>query len=517
MAGEPYVLEPHEAAIVANIMGWKRPDGTRRYREVFYFVPRKNSKSTWAAGMLLLILFLDGEPGAECYSTAADRDQASLVYNIARVMCESEHELASRAQVHTSFKTITVGECVYKAISAEAGTKHGFNTHLSINDEIHAHRTSELLDVIQTSTGARRQPLIIHITTSDFEREGSVCNDKYDYAAKVRDGIIEDNAFLPIIYEATLEEADEIVADPDGNQVEAWTQPALWAKANPMMGKSVSQEYLARECQRALDSPAYENTFKRLHLNIRTEQEQRWLQMHHWATCGDGVEDAIAWRADMMDTLAAESIPCEAALDLGATSDLTALVLEFDYKGRKLLIPYFWVPKVGALQKEKLHSVPYLQWIREGFIEQSEGNTTDYDQIRARLNEIAGVFQFKNKEIAIDRLFQGNQLCTQLMDDGFEVFAFGQGFLSMAAPSKDFEERVISGDIQHGNNPVLNWMASNVSIKTDPAGNIKPTKPPREDAAKIDGIVSAVMCRGRAMVREEVSESVYEKRGLLRL
>jgi phage terminase large subunit-like protein len=515
MAGEPYIPEPHEAAIIANLIGWKNADGFRRYRECLYFVPRKNSKSTWAAGFAHLILFTDNEPGAELYSTAADRDQAALVYNIASSMRAREPSLEKRSTEYVTNKTIKFGESYYRAISAEASTKHGYNTHLAINDEIHAHRTSELIDVILTSMGARKQPLAVHITTSDFERPGSVCNAKYDYAVRVRDGIINDPAFLPVIYEATLEEAETIVTNAAGEEVEAWTTPELWAKANPMLGKSISEEYLARECTRALESPSYQNTFMRLHLNIRTEQENRWLPMHLWTECGDGVEDPRAWREEMLTVLAEENIPCEAALDLGATSDLSALVLEFSYNGRLVLIPFFWVPKLGAIDKEKKHNVPYLTWIRDGFIEVTEGNTTDYDFIRARINEIASAYPFVGTEIAIDRLFQGNQLATQLADDGLEVIGYGQGFMSLAAPSKDFEERVISANLSHGNNPVLNWMASNVAIKTDPAGNIKPTKPAREEAAKIDGIVAAIMARGRAMVREGDVDSVYESRGIL--
>ncbi len=497
LAGTPLKLERWQQAIIANLFGWKRLDGTRRYREAFIYVARKNGKSTFAAGIVCLVLFTDGEPGAEIYSAAAERDQAALVFDQAKGMVNHEPELSTRARIYVKSITLEEQGSSYKAISADANTKHGYNTHLAVIDELHAHKDRELVDVLITSTGSRRQPLIIHITTADYERE-SICNEKLDYAGKVRDGIVEDPSFLPVIFEADVKDD--------------WTDREIWKLANPNMGVSVSEEYLVRECERAKQTPAYENTFKRLHLNIKTEQVSRWIPMDAWQKC-TGVTEPRAWRTEQLEAL--QGHECIGGLDLGSTSDLTALALMFrnEHAGRKYtVLPWFWVPEAGLHRKDHKHKELYQVWIRQGFVTPTSGDVADYGEIRTAINVLAE--QYGIVDLAVDRLFQGAQLCTDLMNDGFEVTAFGQGFLSMAAPAKEFEEIVLAGELEHGNNPVLNWMASNVSVKTDAAGCMKPMKPPKESSLKIDGIVSTIMALGRWMVRDD-EKSTYESEGLL--
>ncbi len=275
--GQPFVLQPWQQAIIRNLFGWKRKDGTRRYREALVYVPRKNGKSEIAGGLGNLLIFADGEPGAQVYCAAADREQARLVFNAAKTMVAAEPEMAARAKVYTHAIVFEATGSVLKVVSAEAYSKHGINAHGIIIDELHAQPNRELVDVLTTSTGARRQPLIIHITTADFDREGSICNEKHDYATKVRDGVIDDPAFLPVIYEA----------GPD----EDWTDPAVWRRVNPNLDVSLSMEYLERECRRAQETPSYENTFKRLHLNIRTQQDVRWLSLEAWDACDGAAID----------------------------------------------------------------------------------------------------------------------------------------------------------------------------------------------------------------------------------
>ncbi|MBL1219126.1 MAG: terminase large subunit [Planctomycetes bacterium] len=503
LAGQPFILEPWQEGIIANVFGWKRPDGTRRYREVFIYVGRKNGKTLIAGAICLYMLFCDGEPGAEIYCAAAERDQAALAFDVAKQMVLNEPVLAGACGIYAKSIAIEQAGSCFKAISADANTKHGYNSHCVVIDELHAQRTPELVDVLVTSTGARRQPLIIYITTADYDRP-SICNDRYDYACKVRDGVIDDPSFLPVIYEA--------------NRDDDWRDPDVWKKANPNLGVSISEEYLKRECRRAVDSPAYENTFKRLHLNIRTEQDVRWLSLAKWDTCG-GAFDA--------ESLANQ--PCWAGLDLGSTSDLTSLCLLFpiggvdkaedgndddsdaEVEGYRALW-WFWVPRENAEVRERRDRVPYLTWANQDYIELTPGDETDYRHIRKRVNEVGEQYQIL--EVAADRLFQGAQLCQDLADDGFEVVPFGQGFLSMAAPTQEFERLVNRGVLHHGDNPVVRWMASNVSVKIDPAGNMKPDK--SRSAEKIDGIVAAIMALGRAIGREAVPhKSVYETRGIL--
>ncbi len=482
LAGKPFVLQPWQQAIVANLFGWKRPDGSRRYRTSLIFVPRKNGKTSLASGIILYMLFCDGEPGAEIYSAAADRDQARLVFEQAAGMVRGEEALRERATVFTHAIALRDYSGSYKPISADAHTSHGYNSHCIVIDELHAQPDRRLVDVLNTSTGSRRQPLVVYITTSDYARE-SICNEIYDYAAKVRDGIIPDPSFLPVIFEPGPEDD--------------WHDKKLWERVNPNLGISLSRAYLETEYQRAIEIPGYENTFKRLHLNLRTEQATRWLPMDSWDTCGEAFDPASL-----------EGKPCYAGLDLATTTDLAALVLYFPEDGNAVL-PYFWCPEENAEKRERRDRVPYVVWHRQGLIQLTPGNVTDYDRIHEDLKELREKYEIK--EIAIDR-WNSTQLQTQLMGDGFNVVGFGQGFASMTAPSKQLETLILSGHLRHGGNAVLRWMASNVSTETDAAGNLKPSK--KASTEKIDGIVALIMAIGRAAVRPQELESVYAERGL---
>ena len=491
LAGQPFILEPWQRGLTGNIFGWMRPDGTRRYREAFLFVPRKNGKTTWAAAILNYVLFCDGEPGAEIYCAAADREQAALVYSQAAAMAQREPNMKRLCSVLKTSKTTTYDgtNSYYRAISAEAGTKHGYNAHFVIIDELHAQPNRELTDVLMTSTGARSQPLVLHISTSDYEREGSICNEKHDYAGKVRDGIIIDRSFLPCIYEATLESE--------------WTNRKVWAAANPNLGVSISEEYLARECQRAQESPSYENTFKRLHLNIRTESFARWITSEAWKEAGDTdlrIEDFIGEK-------------CWAGLDLASTSDFTACVFVFERMGGYFAFPYFWVPKLSALSRAQKTRIPYIKWERSGHLLYTMGNTTDYDVVRGDINHIVSTYKLNLTEIAADRLFQGLDICRRLAeDDGYEVIEHGQGFCDMALPTKETERVVLGGLLGHPDNPVLNWMIANTVVQEDAAGNKKPDK--KHSSEKIDGTVALVMALGRATANAGPEESVYKTRGI---
>lgn len=485
-----FALQPWQQAIVGNLFGWKRPDGRRRYREAFIYVPRKNGKSEMAGGLGCLLTFADGEPAAQVYCAAADREQARLVFNAARTMVAAEDELASRSRTYTNSIVVHETGSVLKVVSAEAYSKHGINAHGIIVDELHAQPNRDLVDVLTTSTGARRQPLMIHITTADYDRE-SICNEKYDYACKVRDGVIDDPAFLPVIYEATL--------DDD------WTDPDVWAKVNPNLGVSVSLEYIEREYRRARETPTYENTFKRLHLNMRTQQDVRWLSLEQWDACGDNSTGA-AGRIDEDDWHGRE---CYAGLDLSTTTDVSALALVFrDSEGVVTIVPRFWIPGDNAKKREDRDRVPYVTWARQGLIEMTPGNVVDYDMIRMRINELGK--RFKIREIAIDP-WNATQLASQLQGDGFEVVTFGQGYKDMTAPTKELEKLVVSGKLRHGGHPVLRWMASNVAVELDAAGNLKPSK--KRSTERIDGIVAAIMALGRAML-DQKPPSVYKERGL---
>ena len=480
-AGQPLKLSDWQAErIIRPLFGWKRQDGTRRYRTAYVQIPRKAGKSTLAAGIALYLLMADGEPGAEVYSAAADRDQAAIVFEMAKGMADASKPLRTRLQAFKRALVMPSTASAYKVLSSEAYTKHGLNAHGIVVDEVHALPDRELWDVLTTSTGARRQPLTVAITTAGYDRH-SLCYELYDYGCKVRDGIISDPTFLPVIYEAG--------ADDD------WKDAATWRKAHPGLGISVKEEYFAAECAKAQQLPTYENTFKRLLLNVWTEQDTRWLPMDTWDGCGGELPDL-------------EGLPCYAGLDLSTTTDITALVLAFPKGGTVYLMPFFWVPRDGIAKRAKRDRVPYDAWVAHGLIEATEGNVIDYDAIRTRINALAERFHIK--EIAIDR-WNATQLATQLTGDGFEVFGFGQGFASMSAPCKEFERRVLGREIHHGDNAVLRWMASNVSVTIDPAGNMKPDK--AKSTERIDGIVASLMALGRVIANEEEQASAYDEGG----
>ena len=491
LSGQPFILELWEQAIVANLFGWKRPNGLRRYTEAFIFVPRKNGKTSLSAGIVNYVMFCDGEPGAEIYSAAAEAEQAKLVFDQTCWMIQNDEKsnepvLSPRCTIYMKSVFCEDTHSFYKYISSDAKTKHGYNAHLVIMDETHAQPDRTLTDVLETSQASREEPIYIDITTSDFEREGSVCNEKHDIACRVRDGILNNPYLLPVIYEASKEDD--------------WTDPEVWKKANPNFGISVREEYIQGKCAKAIDSPTFENTFKRLHLNIRTEQDVRWLQMEKWDACGDEIDiEELAGRA------------CYAGLDMSSTTDLTALTLLFpDGDGKITVLPFFWVPNITGHKKELQDGVPYLTWERQRHVVMTSGDSVDYHAVRAKINALAEVYNIR--EIAVDRCF-AHEIITDLQDqDGFNVVKFGQGYLSMNAPTKELERLVLSGDLNHGGNPVLRWMASNVTVEIDAAENYKPSK--KKSTQRIDGIVSTIMALGIAMLQGN-GTSIYDEEELM--
>ncbi len=502
-AGQHFDLAPWQRDdCVRPLFGWLRPDGTRRFRQAYWEVAKKNGKSTLAAGCAVYLLCGDAEAGAEIYCAATTRDQAGIVYRDAAAMIDSSPALRrrcilTRSQKHIGFPSTN---SFLKAISSDTGGAEGPNFHGLIVDEFHALKKRAFWEALCYGGIARLQPLTIVITTAGYDRT-SVCWEMHEYARQVLDGTIDDTTFHACIYAA--------------REDEDWTAPAAWKRANPNLGVTMSLEDFAAACKEAQQSPRKTNTFKRYRLNIWTEQQTKWLNAEDWRACGWEAADPVAWRQETLTALAGRQ--CTAGLDLGSTSDLTALALWFESPDEEpsVVVPWFWVPEEGAWQTDTHRRELYASWIKQGFITSTPGNVCDYAQVRKDVNALAD--EFGIADLAVDRLFQGAQLCTELGDDGFNVVGFGQGFFSMAAPSKQFEERVLGHTIAHGHNPVLNWMAANVAIKSDPAGNIKPVKPKRNSPFKIDGIVAAIMALGRAMAGQDPGGSVYDTRGIVRI
>lgn len=470
-AGRPLKLDKWQAdEIIRPVFGWKRKDGTRKIRTCYVEIPRKNGKTTLAAGVAIILTFADGEQGAEVYSAASDREQAAIAFDLARSMVEGEEALRKRAQVFRRSIVIQSTGSSYKVLSADARSKHGFNAHGVIFDEFHAQPNRELYDVLHTSTGARRQPLEFIITTAGVYDPESIAWQLHSYALRVQSGEIEDPSFHAVIYGAPIE------AD--------YRDPKVWAAANPGMGISVKSDYLAAEAKRAEEEPSYENTFRRLHLNQWTEQVTRWIKKESWERCAGDMPD-LSGRV------------CYPALDLSTTTDISALALVFPPEADSdpyYLLNFFWCPENKVRKASQADRVPYDAWVRDGYMEATPGDVVDYAFVRARVNELAKKYKFG--PFAYDP-WNAMQLALQLQEeDGFVMAEHRQGFVSMNEPSKEFERLVISKKIRHGDNPVMNWMVSNVALKTDAAGNIKPDKD--KSTGRIDGVVASIMSVGMA-------------------
>jgi phage terminase large subunit-like protein len=482
-AGQTFDLRPWQVNIVKRLFKTKN-DGVRQYRTCLLMLPRKNGKSELAAALAIYFLLFDGEIGAEVYSAASDKDQAALVFNVAAQMIRNDPELNAQCEIIDSQKRIVHRKSgsFYRAISAEAYSKHGFNASVVIYDELHAAPNRELWDVLSTSQGARSQPMMIAITTAGFDRN-SILWELYAHGKRVLEDPSLDPTFLPIFYEAP-QDAD-------------WTDEAVWRKANPALGDFRSLEEMRIAAQRAKAIPAQQNTFRRLYLNQWTEQAERWIDMATWDACGAAVDrDSLQGRE------------CYAGLDLASTRDVTAFVLVFpDDEGGYDVVPYFWVPQDTMADRVKRDRVPYDQWHRDEFLSVTEGNVCDYDVIRERIRELSE--QFDIREIAYDR-WGATQLVTQLQADGAVCVPLGQGFASLSSPTKELDKLVAAGKIRHGGQPVLRWMAGNVAVEQDAAGNLKPSK--KKSTERIDGIVALVMAIDRATRNAETS-SVWESDG----
>ena len=488
-AGAPFKLETWQKRdIVEPLFGTLDEDGNRLYRTAYIEIPRKNGKSELAAAVALLLLFADQELGAEVYGAAIDRDQASIIYRIAAAMVRKNKALSKRAKVIDSTKRIVypTTDSFYRAIPADAAGSEGFDAHGIIFDELHVQKTRDLWDVLETSTGSRAQPLIFAITTAGHDRQ-SICWEQHEYARQVLDGTIEDPTFFPYL-RAAPEDAD-------------WTSPKIWRACNPALGTFRSMKQLQAEKTKAINSPAYQNTFRERYLNQWMQQETRWISLDLWdSNAGLVDEDSLRGRT------------CYGGLDLGAVDDMTAWELVFpreDDPEELDVLTRAWCPEAKLYDASNRYRASYQMWARNGVLKTTPGEFIDYSFVKKSILDDAEKFHLV--DLNVDRLFQAHQLATELQEEGLKVAGMGQGFMSMAAPMQEIYRRLLARKVHHGGHPVLRWMADNVAVKQDPAGNLKPDK--AESQGKIDGIVALVMALDRAM-RHEEKHSVYEERGV---
>lgn len=479
-AGKLFILEDwQKKEIIAPLFGWIRPNGARRYRTGYISMGRKNGKSELGAAIALYLLFADEERGGQVYSAAKDRRQASVVFDVAAEMVRTAPVLRRRSQTYKANKRIVdmTTRSIYEALSADVGTKHGLNASGVVFDELHTQPHRDLWDVMKTSMGVRRQPLMVGLTTAGYDRQ-SICFELYQYAKDIEAGRKKDDTFFHFIREAP-EDAD-------------WTLPETWRIANPALGRFLSEETMAEECERAKQLPAFQNTFRNLYLNQWVQQRTRALDMHAWGRCHV---------PEYPDLTAAVGY---GALDLSETTDITAFAVDVPWEGRFYTKKYYWLPGDGLRDRARRDGVDYETWAREGLIKICDGPVVDYLQVVAGIVDIAR--RHNIQQIAFDRW--GTLGVWQALErEGFEMVRFGQGYGDMSAPTKEFLTNVAAGKVAHDNNPVTNWQADCLELEQDSAGNVKPSKPDRRRASqRIDGIVAGIMAHKLAIASQAKQE-----------
>ena len=490
-AGKKFELIDWQEQIIRDVFGTLKPNGYRQFNTAYIEIPKKQGKSELAAAVALLLTCGDGEERAEVYGCAADRQQASIVFEVAADMVRMCPALNKRVKILTATKRIIYlpTNSFYQVLSAEAYSKHGFNIHGVVFDELHTQPNRKLFDVMTKGSGdARMQPLYFLITTAGTDTH-SICYETHQKAKDILEGRKIDPTFYPVIYGA--------------EQDDDWTDPKVWKKANPSLGITVGLDKVKAACESAKQNPAEENSFRQLRLNQWVKQAVRWMPMEKWDKC-----EVVFHEEDL------EGRVCYGGLDLSSTTDITAFVLVFPPAAddeKYYILPYFWIPEENIPLRVNRDHVPYDLWQRQGILETTEGNVVHYAYIEKFIEKLGE--RFNIREIAFDR-WGAVQMVQNLEGMGFTVVPFGQGFKDMSPPTKELMKLVLEGKLAHSGHPVLRWMMDNVCARTDPAGNVKMDK--EKSTEKIDGAVATVMALDRAIrCGNDNSESVYDNRGLI--
>lgn len=488
--GKPFVLEPWQAFIVGSLFGWKGKDGTRRFRVAYIEAAKGCGKSPLAAGIGLYMLTADGEERAEVYAAAVDRDQAQILFRDAVAMVDRSPALDARL-VRSGGKgkewnlAYLETSSFFRPISSEhtgGRGKSGFRVHNGLLDEIHEHPSPSMVEFMRANAKGK-QPLIFEITNSGFDRR-SICFQHHEMSARILEGAIENDAWFA--YVCGLDPCDKCrgegkVSPEDGcPDCDDWRDEAVWPKANPNLDVSISTRYLREQVAEAVAMPGKRNIVQRLNFCIWTSSSVRWITDEMW-DANAGAPDLEALRGQ----------PCYAALDLQSTYDLSSLVLYFPETGA--VLPWFWIPEDNVRDRVDRDQLPYDVWVQDGYVRATDGNVIDYGVIQTKLNELAKVYEIQ--EVATKR-WNATQLQQQLKDeDGFTVIQYGDGMKDMSEPTQELEKRLAEGKIRHGGHPVLRWEASNIAVKTDAEGHMRPDKEASQE--RIGAIEALIMAIGR--------------------
>ncbi len=490
-SGQPFDLIDWQERIIRDVFGILKPNGYRQFNTTYIEIPKKNGKSELAAAVALLLTCGDGEERAEVYGCAADRQQATIVFDVAKDMVTMCPALAKRVKIMTTQKRLIYvpTSSYYQVLSADVANKHGFNTHGVIFDELHTQPNRKLFDVMTKGSGdARMQPLYFLITTAG-DNTNSICYEVHQKAKDILEGRKHDSSFYPVIYGA--------------EQEDNWTDTKVWKRVNPSLGITVGMDKVKAACESAKQNPAEENSFRQLRLNQWVKQAVRWMPMAKWDKCAFPVDPKVL-----------EGRICYGGLDLSSSTDITAFVLVFpplDESDKYQILPFFWIPEDNIDLRVRRDHVQYDLWEKQKHLLTTEGNVVHYGYIERFIEELGEKYNIR--EIAFDR-WGAIQMVQNLEGLGFTVVPFGQGFKDMSPPTKELMKLTLEQKIAHNGHPVLRWMMDNIYIKTDPAGNIKPDK--EKSTEKIDGAVATIMALDRAIrCGNDNSESVYNERGLL--
>ena len=474
LAGQEIKLEPWQVFILHTTFSWKTTEGIRRFRRVYIEVPRGNGKSSLSSGVALFCLCGDREPGAEVYSFATTRDQAKIVFGDAKEMARQNSKLkrAFDLQVLATSLYVPKTNSYFQAKSAEGSTLDGLNTHLAVIDELHAHKTRAVYDVVETSLGKRRNSLMWVITTAGFDTAG-ICYEVRSFVKQILNKEAQDESQFGIIY--GLDEGDD------------WTSEEALQKANPNWGVSVRPEIITSLQAKAIARPSAANNFKTKHLDVWCSAASSWMDMPAWNLCRRSIA--------LSDF---EGFDCYMGLDLGAKNDLTAKVLVFPVEENGRLNYYvfgtYYAPRAALL---KSGNSQYDGWETLGYLKVTEGAVTDFNQIEADILEDCS--RFRVKSVAYDP-WQATQLATRLSDNDVPMVEYRNTVQNMSDPMKWLEALVQDKRLIHEGDPALTWMMGNVVAKRDFKDNVFPRKEVYEN--KIDGAVALIMALGLCVNEE---------------
>jgi phage terminase large subunit-like protein len=486
--GKPFIMTPAQQAKTWILYGWlQNRQGAyyRRFKWAYNEEGRGNGKSAYASGLCIYELVAFGEAGPWVYSAATDKKTAKLVWNTSELMVKRSAPLRSRITIFRENMHIPGTAAKFEPCAAEDDKLLGLRPHFTLIDELHEHKTSGIWDVFTSAMGKRKQPLLLAITNSGYDRN-SVCWKQREYSVKVLDQIFDDDNWF-----AWIQGIDD---DDD------WEDESCWIKANPNLGSIVDIDDMRQQAQKAKNDPSALNQFLRFRLSRWTEGDVSWMPMHLWDKCRGEVEDLKHLLEKM------KGRQCIGSLDLSSTGDTSSFGLVFPPSGddpKWTVIARCFLPKDAIHERARRDRVPYDVWERQGRFILTPGRVVDYDVIRTEVRRVAEMVDLK--EIVFDR-WNSTDLVKDLEGDGFTMVKWGQGFQDMNAPTKRLMELVLTEELVHGGDPVLRWMASNVVVFLDAAGNVKPDK--ARSREKIDGIVAIIMALGRAML---VGETQYTR------